>query len=733
MNVKALLIITVGSLALTVDYAFSDTSEEEKAAIAQSVGELIDTMEMTPESENLRLGKMSNGAVRFLGAPPDAHAQTDVTKSGAVAKAIDFLQEYAMAFGVGSAEKSVGISDFCLTRDRAVEGRHYIRLQQYYRDVPVFSGEAIVQMDSVDKIAAVVSGLMTDTDNLDALGENAVIPTLGTAEAEEAAIDFAVESFELAAQDAGVTLTAEQIEYYRDSLEIAEGATLCIYDPSLLHSTGLPTLAYQVSIGGENNPDSAQLMLINAATGDLLLNYPLIYEAMDRRIRDQENNLLFWPFGLSIRDEGDASADEPERHQVNLAYDYLGYTYNFYSYFHGRDSIDNNGLPLKATVRFCPSFLVLIGKATCPFENAAWTSTIGLNRIFVGDGFVTDDIIGHEFTHGVTNIESGLKPFGQSGAISESLSDIWGEFIDQTNGYGNDSDLVKWLIGEDISIGETEGETEGEIEGEGSSLPPGVGRSMNNPPLFSQPARLNSIYFQPPPYSSNSEDNGGVHINNGVNNFLCYLLTDGDTFMGRTIYGMGMNPVLSLYYECQCNLLTSNTDYYALYYALSQAAINLNFSVSQRNNIDEACRAVEIRPTTCINFLDSSGDPVIQLTNAGDLIMCRGTIHENATITPNPALSQYVLNDINGNPLALVDGDTGDLYIIGQVYEQENTAIYVYSPSLVVLGPDTYPNQPAEPVIVLTSEGYLCSLFGCFRDPGSLVLAGTVIYPDDNV
>ena len=40
----------------------------------------------------------------------------------------------------------------------------------------------------------------------------------------------------------------------------------------------------------------------------------------------------------------------------------------------------------------------------------------------------------HELTHGVTDFESHLFYFYQSGAINESLSDIWGEFVDLTNG-----------------------------------------------------------------------------------------------------------------------------------------------------------------------------------------------------------------------------------------------------------------------------------------------------------
>ena len=36
------------------------------------------------------------------------------------------------------------------------------------------------------------------------------------------------------------------------------------------------------------------------------------------------------------------------------------------------------------------------------------------------------DVIGHELTHGVTEKEAGLAYFGQSGALNESISDVFG-------------------------------------------------------------------------------------------------------------------------------------------------------------------------------------------------------------------------------------------------------------------------------------------------------------------
>ena len=44
-------------------------------------------------------------------------------------------------------------------------------------------------------------------------------------------------------------------------------------------------------------------------------------------------------------------------------------------------------------------------------------------------------------------------------------------------------------------------------------------------------------------YYCKSNDNGGVHINSGVNNKAAYLMTDGGTFNGYTINPLGMDKV----------------------------------------------------------------------------------------------------------------------------------------------------------------------------------------------
>ena len=158
---------------------------------------------------------------------------------------------------------------------------------------------------------------------------------------------------------------------------------------------------------------------------------------------------------------------------------------------HGRDSINGGGMPIVSTVHYRE----VVG---VPYENAFWTSE--LNQMVYGDGFsAADDVVGHELTHGVTSFESNLFYYYQSGAINESFSDLWGEFIDQGNGAGTDTPAVKWQMGEDV---------------------PGFGaiRNMQDPTLFGDPDKMSSLN-----YYEGAGDNGGVHFNSGVNNKAVFL------------------------------------------------------------------------------------------------------------------------------------------------------------------------------------------------------------------
>lgn len=501
----------------------------QKADIAETLKSL------GPAGSDARIAFTANGDIRFLGAP-SGQDFTPPLKGESHQIAIDFIQRHAKSFGARSAHHA-----FSMHRIQHGKELDVVRLKQTYAGIPVFGAQALFQIAKSGAIRCALADILRETAALDS-GKVSLAPHI-TAEA------------------AATIALRESEKNYRGVLLLHAAPELVIYAPEVLGISGGPALAWALVITGEVGAGHRERFFIDAHTGTLLLRFNLIPSARNRRIHDA-NNTSESP-GMLVRAEG---APVSGLVDADRAYDFLGDTYDFYMAQHGRDSVDNAGMDLSATVRYCNS------GSSCPSAMAYWDA----GRMYFGQDAVADDVVAHELTHGVTEVESGLIYFNQSGAINESLSDVWGEFVDLTNGRGSDAPAVRWILGEDFGSG--------------------VGiRNMSHPPAFGDPDRTCS-----PNWYSGFADNGGVHVNSGVNNKLCFLLTDGGDFNGQSIFGMGIPTVAALYYEAQTNFLTPASDYVDLYLALSQAAINLGLNQAQRDNLEAACLAVEIHPgNTC--------------------------------------------------------------------------------------------------------------------------------------
>src|ERR1700690_822657 len=209
---------------------------------------------------------------------------------------------------------------------------------------------------------------------------------------------------------------------------------------------------------------------------------------------------------------------------------------SLYYYFHMlRNGLDDYGEGFSTSVHYGNDFY-----------DSFWDESDPV-AVF-GDGFPAAlDVVAHELTHGVTEYGSNLYDYYQSGAIDESLSDIFGEVIDRSyNGEDN------WQIGE--------------------WLPKGAIRSLSNPPAFKDPDKMTSRYYD---FDTDRSDCGGVHHNSGINNKAAYLMMVGGTFNGKTVTALGTDKTLAIYYEVQMNLLTSGANYLDLYNALYQGCLDL--------------------------------------------------------------------------------------------------------------------------------------------------------------
>ncbi|MFG2191560.1 M4 family metallopeptidase [Streptomyces sp. NPDC048639] len=203
--------------------------------------------------------------------------------------------------------------------------------------------------------------------------------------------------------------------------------------------------------------------------------------------------------GREVRSEGE---DPVQDATVNRAYAGLGATFELFLKAYSRTSIDGSGLPLDATVHYGEDY-----------GNAFWDG----ERMVFGDGdgevfldfTIPVDVIGHELTHGVTQYTANLEYFGQSGALNESVSDVFGSLIKQY-ALGQTAADADWLIGAGLLAPRVSGEALRSMKAPGTAYDDDV---LGKDP---QPATMDD-------YVRTGSDNGGVHINSGIPNHAFYL------------------------------------------------------------------------------------------------------------------------------------------------------------------------------------------------------------------
>jgi len=220
-----------------------------------------------------------------------------------------------------------------------------------------------------------------------------------------------------------------------------------------------------------------------------------IFDCKNRRLLEQ---------ATLVRGEGDSATADGS---VNRAYDGLGKTYDFFKEVFDRNSIDDRGMRLDGYVHF--------GRF---YNNAFWN---GRQMVFGdGDGRVFSDftqsldVIAHELAHGVTEFTAGLEYHNQSGALNESMSDVFGSLVKQWS-LSQTADRADWLIGADVFSPGIGGDALRSLKSPGNAYnDPIIGRDP-------QPGHMDNFVQSP---DTEEGDWGGVHINSGIPNHAFFLV-----------------------------------------------------------------------------------------------------------------------------------------------------------------------------------------------------------------
>ncbi|MFD8810431.1 M4 family metallopeptidase [Streptomyces sp. NPDC059627] len=215
-------------------------------------------------------------------------------------------------------------------------------------------------------------------------------------------------------------------------------------------------------------------------------------EVSDARKRTEVPGRTVWSNDDKLRLDVDA----------DRAYHTIGGMFEFFDKAYGRNSIDGAGLPMNATVHY--------GKA---YLNVFWDG----ERVRVGDGdgsiirsfSLRCEPVGHAFTHAIIRYASDLAETGQSGALNESLADVfaalmWQRSINQT------AEEADWLIGANVFGDGVKGTALRSLKAPGTAYDDD--RIGKDP----QPSTMKG-------YVDTSEGHGGIYINSGIPNHAFYL------------------------------------------------------------------------------------------------------------------------------------------------------------------------------------------------------------------
>jgi vibriolysin len=342
--------------------------------------------------------------------------------------------------------------------------------------------------------------------------------------------------------------------------------------------------AYEVEVFGLRGQDAVRdKVYVDAVSGVIIAVHPQNRYAETRQVYTSNNGTSL-P-GTLRRSEGQASTTDAE---VNAAYDNTGSFYGAFNSFFGRNSYDDAGAPLISSVHYSTGYC-----------NAFWDGT----QLVFGDGNGTSclsfggsvDITAHELTHAVTELESGLIYSGESGGINESLSDIFGAFVEAYTDGGSTGTLAvsddTWRFGE-------------------HTIAPAI-RYMNNPAADGSSAD----------YYSSTVGNLDVHYSSGVGNLAFYLLSQGGVHpRGKSavpVAGIGLDKAIRIFYEASVDYLTPNSKFEDLLQSALLATSALGYDVNTGRSV--ACAFLAVGVTTgaerCNNSL-VSGVPMTGLADS---------------------------------------------------------------------------------------------------------------------
>ncbi|MDG4796876.1 M4 family metallopeptidase [Micromonospora sp. WMMD1082] len=408
------------------------------------------------------------------------HLNVKTTGSTATERAYDVLSKPFMLDLYGDRAVRRHLRD---AREIAgVGGRTRVRFQEYYGGLPV-EGAGLTVTLLPNGNAESVSGRFVYFPHVNTVPDISEREALATAYEEYLRIVCGSDDkCRRAAADeyANATVTARPVIL---SAEIFQGTRV---------PTGEERLAYRMEF-------PRRVVFWDADHGGALWGYPTVDHAIPHTIRNRAAGnrveIVNGTPAAGITPHADSTAVSAALGAVD-AY-YLGL---------GRNGFDDQGGSVDVAVR-------------AGVDNAFWCRTGFLDqcgtRMLFGTNLTADDVVGHEFTHGVVEFTADFVGGGEPGALNEHYSDVLANVIFP------DARAGEWKLAEES--------------------PMGAVRDMANPGAFGDPGHYALLTHNcaDPEYC--------VHSWAGVPNRAAVLIADGGV-PGSAHPGVGRDTLGQLYF-----------------------------------------------------------------------------------------------------------------------------------------------------------------------------------------
>lgn len=408
-------------------------------------------------------------------------------------------------------------------------------------------------------------------------------------------------------------------------------------------------LAWEIHVqGGDKDRRVDEFVFIDVITGEVVDRHSRISHALNRKIYKFDPVAGGQPY-LLWREEGGNPYFFDASYTTQNNWDRLSAAYNYFLSGHGRDSYNGSGIQLVSFVNE-------------PGSGASWGPGgflfSGPSGSGWGDWGADQDVVTHEFAHGITYTTSGLIYSGESGALNESFSDIMSAAHDwwaRPPAQQNPIPAATWLLAENTFT---------------PTISNDALRYMANPAQDGMSQDFYSPSFNPVV---------DVHYNSGIPNLAFCLLAKGGTHpQGKSsinVPALGMEKARKIFYKAFTDYLGPSSQMIDARTATVQAASVLYGS-------SEA--------TTVALAWDAVGVPFVQGNNHPIAISTRGNVGTGGNIL----IAGLVISNSGGSAKPILLRGVGPtLAAMGVSGALSDPVLQVFSGSTQIHSNDDWVNQ----------------------------------------